>query len=78
LDLYHFKNFVDAVRGDATLNAPITEGHKSVLLCHLGNIAQRVGRTLHCDAARGGKILNDREAQALWGREYQDGWKPKV
>jgi predicted dehydrogenase len=78
LDAYHFENFVNAVRDGKPLNSPITEGHKSVLLCHLGNIAQRVSRTLHCDADNGGKILNDKEAQALWGREYQNGWKPDI
>ena len=78
LDAYHFKNFIDAVREGVPLNAPIIEGHKSVLLCHLGNIAQRTGHTLHCDPANGGKILNDKDALELWGRKYQDGWTPKV
>src|SRR6476620_4903399 len=61
LDLYHFQNFVDAVRGNAKLNSPVNEGSKSVLLCHLANIAQRTGRTLHCDAANG-HIMNDADA----------------
>ena len=78
LDAYHFSNFIDAVREGKPLNSPINEGHKSVLLCHLGNIAQRVSRTLHCDPARGGKIMDDQEAQALWGRQYQNGWKPDI
>jgi predicted dehydrogenase len=78
LDAYHFKNFIDAVREGKPLNSPITEGHKSVLLCHLGNIAQRVSRELYCDAANGGKILNDKEAQALWSRDYEKGWRPDI
>ena len=45
-DAYHFQNFINAVREGKPLNSPITEGHKSVLLCHLGNIAQRVSREL--------------------------------
>lgn len=77
LDSYHFRNFVNAVRGEAKLNSPIEEGHKSVLLCHLGNISQRTGRTLHCDAENGGKILHDEESAALWGRKYQAGWAPE-
>jgi hypothetical protein len=44
----------------------------------LGNISQRVGRTLHCDANEGGKIINDKEAQKLWVRDYQPGWEPKI
>ena len=77
LDLYHFDNFIKAIKGEAKLNSPINEGHKTVLLCHLANIAQRTGRTLHCDA-KNGHILNDDAAMKLWKREYQKGWEPKI
>ncbi len=77
LDLFHFSNFVDAIRGEAKINSPIDEGHKSVLLCHLANIAQRTGRTLHCDPTNG-HILNDPGAMKLWRREYEKGWEPKI
>jgi len=75
LDLYHFENFVNAIRGTAQLTSPIDEGHKSVLLCHLANIAQRTGRTLHCNPENG-HILNDEAAMTLWKREYEKGWEP--
>jgi len=78
LDRYHFRNFINAVTKDEPLNAEVAEGHKSVLLCHLGNISQRVGRTLHCSASEGGKIINDKDAQKLWTRDYQPGWEPKA
>jgi predicted dehydrogenase len=77
LDLYHFDNFIKAIRGEAQLTSPINEGHKSVLLCHLANIAQRTGRTLHCNP-KNGHILNDDVAMKLWSREYEKGWEPKV
>lgn len=77
LDIPHFKNFIDAIQKDAPLNGEIAEGHKSVLLCHLGNISQRVGRTLTCNPADGGKILNDKAAMQLWDRQYRSGWTPK-
>ena len=77
LDLYHFDNFVKAVRGEAALNAPVDEAYKSVLLCHLANISQRTGHTLHCDP-KNGHILNDDAANRLWKREYENGWEPKV
>ncbi|TAL43119.1 MAG: Gfo/Idh/MocA family oxidoreductase [Chitinophagaceae bacterium] len=77
LDLYHFDNFVKAIRGETQINSPVNEGHKSVLLCHLANIAQRTGRTLHCDP-KNGHILNDDVAMKLWRREYEKGWEPKV
>ncbi|MBI1781314.1 MAG: gfo/Idh/MocA family oxidoreductase, partial [Sphingobacteriales bacterium] len=77
LDFFHFHNFVDSVRGEATINSPINEGHKSVLLCHLANIAQRTGRTLHCDP-KNGHILNDAAAMKYWRREYEKGWELKI
>ena len=78
LDGYHFRNFINAIRKDEALHAEIAEAHKSVLLCQLGNISQRVGSTLHCDAAAGGKILNDKQAQQLWKRDYEKEWEPVV
>jgi predicted dehydrogenase len=75
----HLQNFIDAIRADdaGLLNQPILEGHKSTLLCHLGNIAQRTGRTVNCDPANG-HILKDEEQTALWGRAYDPDWKDAV
>ena len=42
----HLENLVAAIRGEAALNAEIAEGHRSALLCNLGNIAYRTGATL--------------------------------
>lgn len=78
LDAYHLGNFVDCIRSGQQPHSRIDEGHKSVLLCHLGNISHRVGRALHCDPTAGGKILHDPEAMTLWSRKYQPGWEPKV
>ncbi|HMU47735.1 MAG TPA: Gfo/Idh/MocA family oxidoreductase [Chitinophagaceae bacterium] len=77
LDFFHFENFVESIRGNTTITSPIDEGHKSVLLCHLANIAQRTGRTLHCNPENG-HILNDKEAMKLWRRDYEKGWEPKI
>ncbi len=77
LDQLHFQNFVEAIRTGARLNSPIEEGHKSVTLLHLGNIAWRVGRELRCDPANG-HILKDSPAMKLWRREYERGWEPVV
>jgi len=73
----HIANFLAAVRGEDTLNAPIANGRKSILLCHLGNIAQHTGRTLECDP-KTGLILDDIEAMLMWTREYEPGWEPTV
>ena len=53
------------------------EASKSILLCHLANIAQRTGATLHCDPVNG-HILNNDEAMKLWKRSYEKGWEPKL
>jgi predicted dehydrogenase len=76
-DLFHFDNFIKAIREEAKINSPVDEGHKSILLCHLANIAQRSGTTLHCDPSNG-HIKNNAAAMALWRRDYQKGWEPKV
>jgi predicted dehydrogenase len=50
MDGPHFRNFLDCVKDGKRPNADIEEGHKSTRLCHLGNVALRVGRVLHFDA----------------------------
>jgi len=73
----HFANFLDCIRSGRRPNADIEDGHKSTLLCHLGNIAYRVGRVLTC-SEKNGHIQGDDEAMKLWTREYRPGWEPKV
>lgn len=76
-DRIHFANFFDSIRAGKRPNSDIAEGQKSTLLCHLGNIAYRTGRTINLDP-KTRTIVNDKEAQALWRREYRKGWEPKV
>lgn len=77
--LSHIQNFIDAVRSNdpTRLHSEIEEGHKSTLLCHLGNIAHRTGDSLKCDAANG-HIIGNETAMKLWQREYEPGWEPTV
>jgi predicted dehydrogenase len=77
IDRAHLTNFVQAIRAGERLRAPIDDGQKSTLLCHLGNIAQRTGRALKVDSASG-RILDDPDAMRLWSREYEPGWEPRV
>jgi predicted dehydrogenase len=76
-DAVHLTNFIAAARGETRPNSEIEEGHKSTLLCHLGNIAHRTGRALRCDP-KDGRILDDSEAMNFWSREYAKGWEPRV
>ena len=78
LDFIHIRNFFDGMRdGSGKLNADIESGHKSTLLVQLGNIAQRVGRSLNIDP-KTGHILNDRDAKKYWSRTYEKGWEMKL
>jgi predicted dehydrogenase len=76
-DEEHLQNFLDAIRNGTPLAADIEEGHKSTMFCHLGNIAYRTGQTLKVDSTNG-HIIDNAPAQAMWSREYRDGWMPDV
>lgn len=77
LDAFHIRNFFDAIRKGTPLASDIDSGHKSTLLVQLGNIAQRVGRSLTTNPING-HIKNDKEAMRLWSRTYEKGWEMKV
>ena len=76
LTVRHIQNFTDAIRTGSTLNAPIDQGSISTQLCHLGNLAQDLEVSL--DVNEAGKVLNNKQANDLWSRQYEPGWEPKV
>jgi hypothetical protein len=47
------------------------------LFCHLGNIAYRTGKPVNVDPTNG-HILNNRDAEQMWSREFRAGWMPGV
>jgi len=65
-----FGNFHDAMRSRKVedLNADVLEGHYSAGTIHLGNIAFRLGRTLHFDP-KTERFINDNEANAMLTRK---------
>jgi predicted dehydrogenase len=67
----HVRNFLDCVKTRKAPNAEIEIGVLSTRLCHLGNIAQRVGRKLQFDAATE-TFIGDPEANKLLSREYSN------
>ncbi len=68
----HFGNFIDAVRArdPQQLSADVEEGHKSSALCHLANVAYRMGRTISFDP-ESEQVVGDMEANALLTRNYR-------
>ena len=73
--LTHMENFAAAIRTGEALRAPVSDGIKTNMLCHLGNIAQFTGRKLVVDPTNG-HIMGDAEAMKYWSREYEPGWAP--
>lgn len=72
----NIRNFLDCVKANnpAGVNAPIDEGFASATLCHLGNIATRVGRRLHFDASKM-ECTGDDDANKLLTRAYRPGYE---
>lgn len=77
LDADHIADFYNSIRDGKTPVSDYKDSRKSVLLCHLGNIAHRVNRSLSCNPENG-NVLDDEEAMALWRRDYEPGWEPYV
>jgi len=68
----HMANFLKAVRSRnrEDLNADILEGHLSSALCHLGNVAYRLGRKLTFDP-KTETFVGDEEANMYLTRNYR-------
>ena len=77
LDMPHIKDFLEAIKNNRLPSGDIAELHKSTTLVQLGNIAWRTGQRLTIDPSSG-HIMNNPEAQTLWGRTYEPGWEPIV
>jgi predicted dehydrogenase len=69
----HFENWIACIKDR---NRPICDveiGHRSATVCHLGNIAARLGRPISWDPAREA-IDDDDEAAAMLSRPYRAPW----
>ncbi len=75
LTTLHMLNFCNGIRKGEKLKAPVADGYISNLMPHLGNIAQKYGRVINTDPSNG-HIIGDDEAATMWGRDYENGWKP--
>jgi predicted dehydrogenase len=72
----HVRNFLDCVKSRQDPVAPVEVGHRSASVCHLGNIAVRLGKrkVLQWDPARE-RFTNDDDANAMLTRTLRDPWK---
>jgi predicted dehydrogenase len=68
----HHDNFLSCIASGENPHADIEINHRSSTLCHLGNIACRVGGFIQLDAQTE-QITNNPQAAALVQRAYRDG-----
>jgi len=70
----HYRNFVDCVISRAEPAAPAEEAHRSLSVCHLGNIAMQLGRKVRWnpDAET---FVGDDEASRMLGRPMRSPWR---
>lgn len=74
----HIRDFLDCVKSRKRPVADVEEGHLTAVMCHLGNIATRLGRSLNWDAAKE-QFIGDREANGMLERQYRAPWMlPKI
>jgi len=73
----HFANLIAGIRTGEKLRSPVAVGNVAVTMLQLSNIAWEVKRELNLDP-KTGRILNDPQAMAMWDREYEKGWEPKI
>ena len=66
----HARSFLDCMKSRKKPTADIEEGYRSAVLCHLGNISTRLGRSIRWDAAKE-RIVGDAEANTWLARPYR-------
>ena len=69
----HFRNFIDCVLSRDAPVAPVEQAHRTITICHLGNIAMLLGRDLTWDPERE-QVVNDHVANSLLNRPYRAPW----
>lgn len=69
----HFRNFIDCVLSRAEPVAPVEQAHRSISICHLGNIEMLLGRDLEWDPERE-QVIGDHSAHSMLNRPYRAPW----
>ena len=69
----HRRDFLDCVKTRRQTITPAEIGHRSATVCHLGNIAMKLGRTLHWDPVSE-RFVDDPEADRHLSRPMRQPW----
>ncbi len=74
MEISHVRNFLECVKSRNRPVADVEEGHRTATMCHLGNIATRLGRGLRWDAEKE-EFVGDADANRRLHYEYRKPWK---
>jgi len=69
----HYRNFLQSVESRQPTVAPIDQAHRSITVCHLANIALRLGRKIHWNPQQE-KIIGDDTAARMLSRPMRSPW----
>ena len=70
----HEKDFVDAIYENRQPACPVEIGHRSATVCHLANIAARLGRkSLRWDP-KAERVIGDADANSMIFVKHHNGW----
>ena len=70
----HIQNWIDCIKSRKLPNADVEIGHRSISVCHLANIARRIGRPLRWDPDKE-VFVGDDEANTYIDRPRRKGWE---
>ena len=69
----HHRNFIDCIQAHQDTAAPVEVGHRSVTICHLGNIAMTLKRKLEWNPEKE-RFVNSDEANRMLSRSMRSPW----
>jgi predicted dehydrogenase len=72
--ILHIRNFLDCMKSRQRPVADVEEGHLTATMCHLGNIATRLCRSLNWDVEKE-EFVGDKEANQMLSRQYRSPWR---
>ncbi len=70
----HHQNWLDCIKSREKPICDVEIGHRSATVCHLGNLAVRIGRKLTWDPEKE-EIVGDSEAADMLRRPYRKPWE---
>jgi hypothetical protein len=71
---WHLEDWLNAIKTRGRPVADVEVGHRSVTVCHLANIARRIGRPLRWNPVEE-RFLDDKEADSLLDPPRRNGFE---